>query len=59
MDNLSKRDIVALIIGAIMMVPLTIWTTVAVIDKFVLVRDPSDPLVKAGSFKPKQMIQVK
>jgi hypothetical protein len=55
MDNLSKRDLVTVVIGGIALVVLTIWVTVTVIDRFVIVRDLSDPLVKAGGLKPEQI----
>jgi hypothetical protein len=58
-ENLSKRGMVALAFGVVIIVALTIWATVSVIDDFVLVRNPSDPLVKAGGLKPEQKIQNK
>jgi hypothetical protein len=54
MDNLSKRDLAALAVGAVVIVVLSIWATITVIDKYVLVRDPSDPLVKAGGLNAQQ-----
>jgi hypothetical protein len=54
-ENLSKRELVALGIGAFILVAVTIWGTVAVIDRYVLVRSPDDPLVRAGGLKPEQM----
>jgi hypothetical protein len=53
-EYISKRGMVALGIGAIVLVLLTIWGTVTMIDKFVVFHDPSDPLVKAGGLKPEQ-----
>jgi hypothetical protein len=58
-ENIRKRDVAALILGGIAIMALTMWATVSVIDKFVLVHDPSDPLVKAGGLKPEQAIQAK
>ena len=49
MENITKRGLAALVIGGIIIVSVTIWGTVTVIDK--LVRDPSDPLAKAGGLK--------
>jgi hypothetical protein len=50
---------VALVIGTVILVTATIWGTIAVIDRFVLVHNPNDPLVKAGGLKPGQELQVK
>jgi hypothetical protein len=57
MENITKRGLAALVIGGIIIVSVTIWGTVTVIDK--LVRDPGDPLAKAGGLKADQTIQAK
>jgi hypothetical protein len=46
--------LVLLAIGTIAAILLTIWGTIIVIDKYVLMHDTSDPLVRAGGLRPDQ-----
>jgi hypothetical protein len=58
MFDLSKRELAAIIGTLIIVVAVTAWATVCVIDKYVL-GDRDDPLVRAGGLKPEQSIKVK
>jgi hypothetical protein len=57
MEKMTKRGLAMLVFGMIIIVSLTIWGTIDVIEK--LVRDPDDPLVKAGGLRPDQTTQTK
>jgi hypothetical protein len=57
MGDLSKREVVTIIVGIVVAVTLMIWGTVAVLNHFVLNSD--DPLAKAGGLKPEQIIEHK
>jgi hypothetical protein len=57
MDHYSKRQIVTAVLAVLIIVPLAIWGTLALLD-LVIHHDPNDPLTKAGGLKPSQM-QVK
>ncbi|SHG77834.1 hypothetical protein [Bradyrhizobium erythrophlei] len=55
---MSKRTIALLILAAVAATALTAEVTYLVLDRFVL-RDPNDPLTKAGGLSPAQDLKAK
>jgi hypothetical protein len=56
MDDHSKRDFLLILAAVVIIVPLTVWLTVTVLDRLFLLTDPGDPLMKAGGLRPAQEI---
>jgi hypothetical protein len=56
MDDHSKRDFLLILAAVVIIVPLTVWLTVTVLDRLFSLTDPDDPLMKAGGLRPAQEI---
>jgi hypothetical protein len=56
MDDHSKRDFLLILAAVVIIVPLTVWLTITVLDRLFSLTDPSDPLMKAGGLRPSQEI---
>jgi len=55
---MSKRTIALLVLAVVAAAALTVEVTYLVLDRFVL-RDPNDPLTKAGGLSPAQDLKAK
>ncbi len=55
---MSKRTIALLVLAVVAATALTVEVTYLVLDRFVL-RDPNDPLTKAGGLSPAQDLKAK
>jgi hypothetical protein len=42
--------------AVVIIVPLTVWLTVTVLDRLFVLTDPYDPLTKVGGLKPQQEV---
>jgi hypothetical protein len=56
MDDHSRRDLLLIIAAVVIVVPLTVWMTVTVLDRLFVLTDPNDPLAQTGGLKPEQQI---
>ncbi|SHG40770.1 hypothetical protein [Bradyrhizobium erythrophlei] len=55
---MSKRTIALLVLAVVAAAALTVEVTYLVLDRFVL-RDPNDPLTKAGGLSPAKDLKAK
>jgi hypothetical protein len=53
----SKREILVFVAGLLLATVLALWGTFYALNNYVLLHDPSDPLVKQGGLKPHQEIR--
>jgi hypothetical protein len=56
MDDQSKRDFLLILAAVVIIVPLTVWLTVTVLDRLFVLTDHYDPLTKVGGLKPQQEV---
>jgi hypothetical protein len=54
MDDHSSRDFLLILAAVVIVVPLTVWITITVLDRLVVLTDLSDPLTQTGGLNPEQ-----
>jgi hypothetical protein len=55
-DDHNKRDFLRILAAVVIIVPLTVWLTVTVLDRLFVLTDPYDPLTQTGGLKPQQEV---
>jgi hypothetical protein len=58
MGDFSRREVAMMVVGLLVFVALTVWTTFRIMP-YLFPRDASDPLVKSDGLKTEQTIQTK
>jgi hypothetical protein len=53
----SKREILVFVAGSFLAIVLTVLGTLYVFKYYLVLHDPSDPLVKQGGLKPSQEVK--
>jgi hypothetical protein len=56
MDDHSKRDFLLILAAVVLILPLTVWLTITVLDRLFVLTDPNDPLAQTGGIKPEQRV---
>jgi hypothetical protein len=57
MFGFTKREVLIFLAGLLLTIVLTVFGTFYVIKHYVLLHDPTDPLVKQGGLTPGQQIR--
>jgi hypothetical protein len=53
----SKKEILLFVVGLVLAIALTVSGTLYVFKYYLVLHDPSDPLVKQGGLRPSQEIK--